>query len=118
MALEKIELKRGDTWNPTVYLFSDKKKTVPFDATGYALKCHLKERMEETAPDVFVLDGSWTDQGNGVGSVGLTHAQSLELRVMDYYFQFKVYVEADNSVVKTPKQGILQVVEVLEKDIT
>ena len=116
--MEKIELKRGDTWNPTIYLYSDKKKTIPFDATGYDLKCHIKERMEETAPDVFVLSGNWTDIANGVGSVDLTHPQSLQLRVMDYYFQFKVYVSADNSVVKTPKQGILQVVEVLEKDIS
>jgi hypothetical protein len=118
MALEKFdELKRGDTWNPTIYLYSDLKKTVPYDATDMTLKCHIKERMEETAPDIFVLTGTWTDQSNGVGNVNLTHVQSLQLRIMDYYVQFKIYTTLDNTVVKTPKQGILPVVEVLEKDI-
>jgi len=119
MALEKFnELKRGDTWNPTLRLFSDKKKTVTFDATGFTGKCHIKERFEETAPDVQVLDVSWTDIANGVGTVNLTHVQSLELMTKtDYYVQFKIY-SAGNTIVKTPMQGILPCVEVLEKDIT
>jgi len=49
--------------------------------------------------------------------VNMTHTQSKTLRVKDYYYQFKIYVTADNSVVKTVKQGILKMVEVLEKDI-
>ena len=119
MALVKFEeLKRGDTWNPTIYLFSDKKKSIPYDATGMTLKCHIKEEMNETAPDIFVLDGTWSDQSNGVGSVNLTHTQSLQLMIRKYYAQFKVYTTSDNTIVKTPKQGILPVVEVLEKDIT
>ena len=121
MALIKFdELKRGDTWNPTIRLFSDKKKTVTFDATDFTGKCHIKEVMEETADDIFVLNISWTDQANGVGTVNLTHTQSLELMVKDdpgYYVQFKVY-NTSNVIVKTPAQGTLPVVEVLEKDIT
>ena len=117
MALIKFdELKRGDTWNPTIRLFSDKKKTVTFDATGFTGKCHIKEVMEETADDIFVLDIAWTDQPNGVGTVNLTHTQSLELMVRNYFVQFKVY-NTSNVIVKTPAQGTLPVVEVLEKDI-
>ena len=117
MALERIELKRGDTWNPTIRLYSDEKMTVTFDATGYNLVCHIKEKLEETATEILELAGSWTDQANGVGSVNMTHTQSTGLYVKKYYFQFKIYVAADNSVVKTVKQGILDIVEVLEKDI-
>lgn len=120
MALIKFdELKRGDTWNPTIRLFSDKKKTVPFDATGFTGKCHIKERFEETAPDLLVLDVSWTDEANGIGTVTMTHTQSLDLMVNDnpgYYVQFKVY-NVGNTIVKTPAQGTLPVIEVLEKDI-
>jgi hypothetical protein len=114
------ELKRGDTWNPTIRLFSDKKKTVTFDATGFTGKCHIKERMEETADDIEVLDVDWDDEANGVGHVNLTYAKSVELMVNDdpgYYVQFKVY-NAGNTIVKTPIQGILPVVEVLEKEIS
>lgn len=117
MALEKIELKRGDTWNPTIRLFSDEEMTVTYDATGYTLVCHIKDKLDETAPEIFELAGSWTDQANGVGTVKLDHDDSKTLRVKEYYFQFKIYVTADQSTVKTVKQGILKVVEVLEKDI-
>lgn len=118
MALEKFdELKRGDTWNPTIRLYSNKKKTVTFDATGFTGKCHIKERLEETAPDILVLDVSWTDIANGVGTVNMTHAQSLTLMVRDYFAQFKIY-NTSNVIVKTPAQGTLPVVEVLEKDIS
>lgn len=118
MALEKIELKRGDTWTPTIRLFTDKEMTTTFDATGYTLECHIKEKFDETATLVYKLTGSWTDQANGVGTVNLNHANSKTLWPKEYYFQFKIYVTTDNSVVKTVKQGILKVVEVLEKDIT
>jgi len=117
MALEKTELKIGDTWNPTIRLYSDGEMTVTFDATGYTLVCHIKEKLEEDATELFELSGSWTDEANGVGTVNMTHTQSKTLRVKDYYYQFKIYVTADNSVVKTVKQGILKMVEVLEKDI-
>ena len=117
MALERIELKIGDTWNPTIRLYADENMTVTFDATGYTLVCHIKEKLEESATEIYELAGSWTDQSNGVGSVNLTHTQSKALRVKDYYYQFKIYVTADQSVVKTVKQGILGMVEVLEKDI-
>jgi hypothetical protein len=118
MALEKIELTVGDTWNPTIRLYSDDEMTTPFNAMGYSLVCHIKERLDEEAADVFVLSGSWEDQSNGVGSVNMTHAQSKTLRTKDYYFMFKIYVTADNAVVKTPKRGILKMLEPLEKDIT
>ena len=117
MALEKTELKVGDTWNPTIRLYSDKELTVPFDATGYTLVCHIKEKLEESATEILELAGTWIDQANGVGSVNMTHDQSKALRVKEYYYQFKIYVTADNSVVKTVRQGILNMVEVLEKDI-
>ena len=117
MALEKIELKRGDTWNPTIRLYSDEKMTVTYDATGYTLVCHIKEKLDEDATEILELAGSWTDEGNGVGTVNMSHTQSKALFVKDYYFQFKIYVTADNSVVKTVKQGILSVVETLEADI-
>ena len=118
MALQKFdELKRGDTWNPTIRLFSDKKKTVTFDATGFTGKCHIKESMVETAPNILELNITWSDISNGVGSVTMTHAQSLTLMVREYFAQFKVY-NATNTIVKTPAQGTLPVVEVLEKDIT
>ena len=117
MALERIELTLGDTWTPIIYLYSDEEKTTAFDATGYAMKCHIKEKLDEDATEILELDGSWTDQGNGIGFITMTHTQSKGLRVKEYYFQVKVYVEADNSVVKTPKQGILKIIESLEKDI-
>jgi hypothetical protein len=117
MALEKTELKIGDTWNPTIRLYSDDEMTVTFDATGYTLVCHIKEKLEESATEIYELSGSWTDQANGVGDVNMSHTQSKALFVKDYYYQFKIYVTADNSVVKTVKQGILKMVEVLEKDI-
>jgi len=117
MALEKIEVKIGDTWNPTIRLYSDEKMTITFDATGYSLICHIKEKLEESATEIFELTGTWTDAANGVGTVNMTHIQSKTLRPKDYYFQFKIYVTSDNSVVKTVKQGILKMVEVLEKDI-
>lgn len=117
MALEKIEIKIGDTWNPTIRLYSDENMSVTFDATGYTLVCHVKEKLEESATEILELSGTWSDAANGVGSVTMTHTQSKGLRVKEYYYQFKIYVTADNSVVKTVKQGILDMVEVLEKDI-
>ena len=116
-ALEKTELKIGDTWNPTIRLYSDAEMTVPFDATGYTLVCHIKDKLEESATEIYELAGSWTDAANGVGNVTMTHLESKDLYVKDYYYQFKIYVTADNSVVKTVKQGQLKMVEVLEKDI-
>ena len=117
MALEKTELKIGDTWNPTIRLYSDSEMTVTFDATGYTLVCHIKEKLEESATEIYELEGSWTDESNGVGAVNMTHIQSKDLFVKEYTYQFKIYVTVDNSVVKTVKQGILKMVEVLEKDI-
>jgi hypothetical protein len=117
MALEKIEVKIGDTWNPTIRLYSDEEMTVTFDATGYTLVCHIKDKLQEDATEILELAGSWSDAANGVGSVNMTHTQSKTLRAKDYYYQFKIYVTADQSVVKTVKQGILKMVEVLEKDI-
>lgn len=117
MALQKIELAIGETWTPTLYLFSDKKKQVPFNANGYSLVCHIKERLENSAPIIFALTGIWTDELNGVGTVNLTHAQSKTLKLKEYYFQFKIYVTADNSVVKIAVAGILDMQESLVIDI-
>jgi hypothetical protein len=117
MVFEIVNLTHGDTWTPTIMLFSDEEKTTAFDATGYVMKCHIKVKLEEDATEILVLNGVWTTQDEGIGYVNMTHAQSLNLRVKDYYFQIKIYVAVDNSVVKTPKQGVLRVIETLEKDI-
>jgi hypothetical protein len=118
MALEKIEVKIGDTWNPTIRLYADENKSVAYDATGYTLVCHIKEKLEEDATEIYEIVGSWTDEANGIGKVKMTHTQSKALRRKDYYFQFKIYLDSAFTVVKTVKQGILKMVEVLEKDIT
>ena len=44
--MKTLTLKRGDTWDPTILLFSDKAKTIPFDATGYTLECTIKEELQ------------------------------------------------------------------------
>lgn len=116
-AIEKIELSWGDTWSPVIRLYQDEEKTTVFDATGYSLVCHIKDVLDEDATNIYTLTGSWTDQSNGVGTFTLTHAQSKALFVKEYYAFTKIYVTADNSVVKTVDKTILKVVEVLEKDI-
>lgn len=108
-------LKRGDTWNPVLRLYSDKAKTIPFDATDYTGKCHIKDQLEEAIPDAVTLDIDWTDQGNGIGTVSLSYADSLKLRLHKYVYEFKIYT-ALNAIRKTVDQGYLDVVEVLEKD--
>lgn len=107
-------LKRGDTWNPTILLYQDKAKTTAFDATGYSGKCYIKEQLDEEHPSVVEMDISWTDQANGEGTVSLTHANSLKLRIHGYVYEFKIYTAA-NAIRKTVDQGNLNVVEVLEK---
>ena len=116
-AIEKIELNRGDTWSPVIRLYSDDEQTTTYDATGYTLVCHIKNELDEEAADVYVLSGSWTDAANGVGTFTLTHAQSKALFAREYYAFVKIYVTADNSVVKTIDKKILDIQEVLEKDI-
>ena len=108
-------LKRGDTWNPTLELYSDKALTQAFDATGYTGKCYIKEQLDEEHSIVVEMDVSWTDQANGIGTVLLSYANSLKLRIHTYVYEFKIYT-AGNAVRKTPDQGYLDVVEVLEKD--
>jgi len=108
-------LKRGDTWNPTLELYSDKAKTTRFDATGYTGKCYIKEVLDEDQPHTVEMDISWTDQANGIGTVSLTYVNSLKLRIHTYVYEFKVYTAA-NAIRKTVDQGYLDIVEVLEKD--
>ena len=113
--MKTYTLKRGDTWDPTIMLFSDKEKTTSFDATGYTLECTIKEELQEEATAVVSMTGSWTDQSNGVGTVSLSHTDSLKLRIHKYVYEFKVYTAA-NARRKTVSQGYLKVVEVLDKD--
>lgn len=108
-------LKRGDTWNPTLELYSDKAKTTRFVATGYSGKCYIKEALDEDQPHTVEMDISWTDQANGIGTVSLSYENSLKLRIHTYVYEFKVYTAA-NAIRKTVDQGYLDVVEVLEKD--
>lgn len=113
--MKTYTLRRGDTWNPTIELFADKEKTIPFDATGYTGKCYIKPELEEESTPTVTLDISWTDQPNGIGTVSLTYADSLKLRIHEFIYEFKIYTAA-NAIRKTVEQGILKVVEVLEKD--
>jgi len=108
-------LKRGDTWDPTLELYSDKAKTIRFNATEYSGKCYIKEQLDEDQPHTVEMDISWTDQVNGIGTVSLSYANSLKLRIHKYVYEFKIWTAA-NAIRKTVDQGYLDVVEVLEKD--
>lgn len=113
--MKTYTLKRGDTWNPTLELYQDKAKTIRFNAAGYSGKCYIKEVLDEDHPTVVEMSISWTDQANGIGTVSLSYANSLKLRIHKYIYEFKIYTAA-NAIRKTVDQGYLDVVEVLEKD--
>lgn len=115
--MKKYSLLRGDTWNPTLKLYTDKQKTQAFDATDYAVKCIIKEELDAEYPAVVEMDVTWIDQANGIGTVSLSHTNSLKLRIHEYVFEFKVYDDSSSGVVeyqKTVTQGILDVTEVLK----
>ena len=111
------ELKRGDTWNPTLRVYEDKAKTQAMDVTDYSGKVIIKEGLDAELPAVVELDVIWTDAANGIGAVAMTHAQSISLRIHTYVYEFKVYDDGSSGVdefQKTVDQGYLDVVEVLK----
>jgi len=110
-------LRRGDTWNPTLRVYQDKAKTQVFDASDYSAKCILKEELDAEHPSVVEMDVTWTDAANGIGTVALSHSDSLKLRIHKYIYEFKVYDDSSSGVAefqKTVEQGYLNVVEVLK----
>ena len=115
-------LKRGDTWELTLNLYSDKDKTIPFDATqdgGYDGQCYIKEELDEARDAVVTVDLEWEDQSTGIATMFLTTENSLKLRLHKYVAEFKVYADsssAGNEVRQTVEQAYLDVVEVLDKD--
>jgi hypothetical protein len=115
--MKTYELLRGDTWNPTLRVYSDKLKTQPLDCSDYGGKCYVKEELDAEAETKVELDVTWTDQANGIGTVAMSHADSLKLRIHEYIYEFKIFDDTSSAATefqKTVDQGILDVVEVLK----
>ena len=108
-------LKRGNTWNPILEIYTDTTKDTRFDATGYAGKCYIKEELNEDLPIVVEMDVSWTDQANGIGTISLSHTNSLKLRIHAYSYEVVVYTTG-NAIRRTADHGTLDVVETLKKE--
>jgi hypothetical protein len=110
-------LRRGDTWNPTIEVYSDTLFTTPRDVSDYGAKCYVKEGLAAELPAVVEMDVVWSDEANGIGSPSLSHADSLKLRIHKYVFEIKVYDDSSSGVAelqKTVFQGYLDVTEVLK----
>lgn len=115
--MKTYELRRGDTWNPTLRVYADTQKTVPLDCSDYAGKCYVKEGLDAELPIIVEMDVTWTDPANGIGTVAMSHANSLKLRIHGYIFEFKIFDDTSSAATefqKTVDQGILDVVEVLK----
>lgn len=115
--MKTYTLLRGDTWNPTFRVYTDTLKTLPMDVSDYSSKCIIKEGLDAELPAIVELDVVWSDEANGIGSVSMTHADSLKFRIHKYVFEFKVYDDSSSGVSeyqKTAEQGYLDVVEVLQ----
>ena len=109
----KKYLKQGDTWTPILTVTEDGE---PLDCCIYTAKMWIKAQLRETAPELFELDVSWTDQSGGIGYFNLTHAQSVTL-LGNYWYEVKLYEIASNTVVATLIQNKLIVRETLEADL-
>jgi hypothetical protein len=115
--MKTYTLRRGDTWNPTLRVYSDSLKTQPLDCSDYAGKCYVKEGLDAELPVIVEMDVTWTDQSNGIGTVALSHANSLKLRIHEYVYEFKIFDDTSSAAIelqKTVDQGILDVGEVLK----
>jgi len=103
-------LKKGNTWIPTLTVTDDDE---PFNCTGYTAKLWIKTTLKETAPEIRVLDITWTDQAGGVGFFNLMHEMSINL-LGRYWYEIILYEEISNDVVRTLIQDRLIVRETLE----
>lgn len=115
--MKTYELLRGDTWNPTLRVYQDAAKTQAKDVSDYSGVCIIKEGLDAELPTVVEVAVTWTDAANGIGTIAISHADSLKLRIHEYIYEFKIYDDGSSGVSeyqKTVEQGILDVVEVLK----
>ena len=86
-----------------------------FNCTGYTAKLWIKTTLKETAPEIYELDITWTDQAGGIGFFNLMHEMS-RLLLGRYWYEVKLIETASNTVVRTLIQDRLIVRETLKVD--